>query len=116
MRIKSTELRDSSCHREQLKIWLNEKTNQHPIAGENLRRFVNELFKIFSDNPPYSWRFRITKYKNPVFRVHYRPTGRDNDFLIVGSKNLIVLHKFFDEKFRYLFPKRNDFYGTGDGA
>jgi hypothetical protein len=115
MRIKSKESHDPSFHRQNLKTWLAKKIEHNPAAGENLNRFVGELLKLFSDNPPYSWRLRTTKYRNPVFRVHKRTTGRDNDFLIVGSKNLIILHKFFDEQFRHLFPKRNDYYGTGDG-
>jgi len=89
---------------------------EDPTLGKTLKRFVDELLKIFSDNPPVTWRFRITKYRNPVFRVHYKPTGRDNDFLIVGSNYLIIIHKFFDKKFRSLFIKKNDFYGNGDGA
>jgi len=116
MRIKSEELPDPAFHREQLNMWLDEITNQSPVAGEILRRLISELFKIFPDCPPYTWRFRITKYRSSVFRVHYRPTGRDNDFLIVGSKRLIVLHKFFNEEFRDLFPIRKDFYGQGNGA
>jgi len=115
MRTKSKESDDPSFHRKNLRVWLDEKIEHNPTFGENLKGFVDELFTIFSDNPPFSWRFGITKYRQPIFRVHKVRTGRDNDFLVVGSKNLIILHKFFDEQYRRLFPKRNDYYGTGDG-
>lgn len=116
MRIRSQESRDPSFHREYLKIWLAETVDRDPAAGLNINKFVGELLILFSDNPPYSWRFRITTYKNPVFRVHNRTTGRDNDFLVVGNRHLIILNKFFDEQFRPLFPMKKDFYGTGDGT
>lgn len=116
MRIRSQVSQDPSFHRENLKIWLAENTNKDPEAGVNINNLVGRLLAIFSDNPPFSWRFRITTYRNPIFRVHVQTTGRDNDFLVVGSKHLVILHKFFDEKFRSLFPRRNDYYGTGDGS
>ena len=116
MRIRSEIPKDPVFHHEHLNTWLAKKMEKNPTAGNNMKRFIGELLKLFSDNPPYSWRFRVSTYENPVFRVHYRPTGRERDFLIVGGKYLIILHTFFDEKFRDFFPKKNDFYGTGDGA
>jgi hypothetical protein len=47
-------------------------------------------------------------------------TGRGNDFLVVGDRHLIMIKKFFNEDFKNkygrLFPKKNDFYGSGIGS
>lgn len=115
MREKSIELTDANDHREQLNLWLDEMADKNPEGVVNLKKFLGELFKIFPDNPPYAWRFRITTYKGPIFRLYYRPTGRENDFLIICSARLIIKNRFFDEKYSELFPIKKDFYGQGKG-
>jgi hypothetical protein len=116
MKTDSSGPRDPSFHREKLKKWLDDVIAHDPSTGANINKFVGELLKVFSDNPPFSWRFKSTKYNYPVFLLHDRATGKDNDFLVVANSKLIVLHKFFDERFRSLFPVENDYYGTGDGT
>jgi hypothetical protein len=69
MRIRSQESQDPSFHRENLKIWLAENVSIDPEAGANINNLVSGLLALFSDNPPHSWRFRITTYRNPIFRV-----------------------------------------------
>ncbi|MCR4408753.1 MAG: hypothetical protein QHH43_02500 [Candidatus Saccharicenans sp.] len=116
MREKSIELSDAKDHREQLNLWLDEMAKQNPEGAANLKKFLGELFKIFTDKPPYTWRFRITTYKGPIFRLHYRQTGRENDFLIICSGRLIIINKFFNENFSELFPIKKDYYGQGRGV
>jgi hypothetical protein len=116
MKIRSTESNDPSFHRENLRLWRAEIIEGDPEIGPTINRFVDELLIIFSDNPPYSWRFRITTYKNPIFRVHNVKSGRDNDFLVVGTRQLVMLNKYFDVQFRHLFPRTKVFYGSGVGS
>jgi hypothetical protein len=116
MRIKSAEFTDRAFHLRQLQAWFDDKAKQYPGTEENRKRFVNKILKLFTDNSPDSWRFKVTTYKHAVFRVHYKPTGRDNDFLVVGSNNLIMIHRFFDESFRRLFPEGHIYYGHGHEA
>lgn len=115
MRQKSVELTDVKDHKEQLNLWLDEMAGQNPGAAANLKNFLDKLFKIFPDKPPYTWRFRITTYKGPIFRLYYRPTGRENDFLVICSGRLIVINRFFNDKYSELFPIKKDFYGQGKG-
>ena len=122
-RIQSIQSDNPEFHRHNLKLLIEKLTNKESHRSvENFRSFVEQLFSIFSDNPPKSWRFVDTTYKYPAFRVYNRKTGKINDFfrVIPGERlvdgRLVISHKYFDERYRNLFPIRNDFYGTGDGV
>jgi hypothetical protein len=60
MRIRSTESDEPSFHRDKLKSWLDELIIHDPETGANIKKFVDDLLVVFSDNPPHSWRFCIT--------------------------------------------------------
>ena len=116
MKAKSIESNDPAFHREHLRLWRAEVTERDPESGSNANIFVDKLLDVFTDNPLFSWRFRITTYKNPIFRVHNVKSGRGNDFLLVGTREIIILKKFFDVRFRHLFPRSSVFYGSGVGS
>ena len=112
--------RSPQWHRLRLKEYLKEIQSADPSKWELKNELYDGLLKLFGDNPGEkgTWKFRITKagFENPVYRIYNSATGRTNDFLHVFDKYIIIPPKHFDEKYRDLFPIRNDFYGQGQAS
>ena len=101
-RIKSLDL-DVESHKKYLRRHIASLKRSQPKAGRNYESFVYKLLELFSDNPPTSWRFVVTSYKFPTFRVFNKRTGRLNDFLrIFPSWGMAVTPSIVDEKYRKL--------------
>ena len=113
-RLKATESDDPTFHRSNLKKLFTYMKRYNKRGGVNYENFIKKLFEIFTDNPPISWRFIITSYKFPGFRVVNRKTGRTTYFLRVTELGLIINSTFFKEEYRHLFPQEKGFYGAGD--
>lgn len=113
-RIKANESDDPKFHRDRLKKYVASLKRWDKKWGVNYECFIKKLFEIFSDNPPISWRFIITTYEYPGFRIINRKSGKTTYFLRVPDDRLIINKQFFDEKYRYLFPIDKGFYGSGD--
>jgi hypothetical protein len=113
-RIKASESNDPQFHRTKLKKFISSFKRWDKKGGQNYESFINKLFEIFSDDPPISWRFIVTTYEYPGFRIINRKSGKTTYFLRVADDRLIVNKIFFDERYRDLFPIDKGFYGAGD--
>jgi hypothetical protein len=112
-RVRSLDL-DVQSHRKYLRRYIASLKRKDLKWGKNYESFIEQLLVVFSDHPPISWRFIVTTYKFPAFRVFNKQTGKLNDFVRVHAWGIIVSSKFFDEKYRNLFPVKKGFYGTAD--
>jgi hypothetical protein len=113
-KIKSLDL-DIDSHRKYLRHQIASLKRSDPSAGKNYQSFIQKLLNLFSDNPPIAWRFAVTTYKFPIFRVFNKRTGRVNDFLgIFPEWGMAITPSINDEKFRHLFPHKGAWYSSGD--
>jgi hypothetical protein len=112
-RIKSLDLSPEG-HRTYLRRFITSWKRDDPVGGRNYELFIERMLDLFTDNPPVSWRFVVTTYRYPTFRVFNKKTGKLNDFVRVHELGIVIASKFFDEEFRSLFPIMKGFYGTGD--
>ncbi len=110
--IRATESNDPEFHHKQLKRFISKLKRSNQRFGNNYESFINKMFQLFSDNPPTSWRFHITTYEYPAFRVVNKKSGRTTYFLHVTNDRIIIPHKFFLEQFTPMFEIPNGYYGT----
>ncbi|MEX1138061.1 MAG: hypothetical protein WEF53_01785 [Bacteroidota bacterium] len=113
-RLTAIESDDPEFHRKRLKKFIAYLKRWDRKYGANYEVFVRELLKIFGDNPPITWRFLVTTYEYPAFRVVNRQSGRSTYFLRLPEDRIIIPHHFFLQQFRRLFPIDNGFYNSAD--
>lgn len=113
-RIKSLDL-ELGDHKKYLRRQIASLKRTDPKAAKNYEAFIKELMSLFSDNPPVSWRFVVTSYKYPVFRVFNKRTGRLNDFLrLFPEWGMAITPCISNKRYEKLFPRKRAWYNSGD--